>query len=212
MPRFNVGIHGDDLDRASDALQAGRISAGRTVGGGFGGAVDVLVAHIDAETPDAALARVREQLPPDGGYTLGPTEAPPVPAKFFKQRRSSRLPADAREYRALELRRVLVAEPQTGDQLRVQAVHLYEDAMRVDYVLPLGMDHDGPEGGWHPTRMLLTDDLGTEYYPGGGGFGGRGGLSGEEVTHGHNWFAPAVPDAAGRLTVATLFGDVTFDL
>lgn len=212
MSRFNVGVHGDDLDRACDALQGAGISAGRTVGGGSDGAVDALVAHIDAETSDTALARVREQLPPDGGYTLGPTVAPPIPAKFSKKLRSSRLPVDAREYRALELQRVLVAERQTGDQLRVQAVHLYEDAVRVHYVLPLGMDHDGPEGGWHPTRMLLTDDLGTEYYPDGGGSSGRRGPSGEEVTHGHNWFTPAVPDAAGRLTVATPVGDVTFDL
>lgn len=60
--------------------------------------------------------------------------------------------------------------------------------------------------------MILTDDLGTEYYATSGGSGGHRGPSGVEVTHGHTWFKPAVPTAARRLTVATLIGDVEFDL
>ena len=103
-----------------------------------------------------------------------------------------------------------MAEPQDGDGLRVEAVHLYEDSVRVHYVLPFGEDHDDPES--RETRMLLTDDLGTEYYPTGGGSGGMRGPSGREVSHGHTWFKPAVPDTARRLTVATVVGDVTFDL
>jgi hypothetical protein len=127
------------------------------------------------------------------------------------KRRSSRLPEGARDFRALELQCALVAEPQSSNELRVQALHLYEDAVRVDYVLPPGIDRDAPEN-WDSTRMLLTDDLGTEYYPGGGGAGGRGGPGIQEITHGYDWFTPAVPEAARRLTVATLSGEVTLDL
>lgn len=210
MPRYIVGIHGDDLDPAEDALQRGGISAGRTEGTGSGGAFDVLVAHIDAETAEAALARVAEQLPPDGRYTLGPTVGAPIPAKFLDERRSSRPPRDAGKYRALQLQRALAAEPQVGDRVLVQGVELFEDAVRVHFALPQG-EGDDEEGGWHQTRMLLTDDLGTEYYPAGGGSGGTSG-DGWSAFHGHNWFTPAVPDAASRLTVATPFGDITFDL
>ena len=209
MPRFNVGIHGDHLDRAEEALHSASVPAGRTEGSGSTGSYDSLVAHVDAESPDDALARVREQLPRDCGYTLGPTISPPLPPKFARARPSVRPDVDM-EYRGLALQRALVAEPQDGDGMRVEAVHLYEDAVRVHYVVPFGEDHDDPES--RETHMLLTDNLGTEYYPTGGGSGGMRGPSGREVSHGHNWFKPAVPDTARRLTVATLVGDVTFDL
>ena len=210
MPRYIVGIHGEHLDSAEGALRRGGISAGRTEGSGSGGSYEVLVARIDAETADAALARVREQLPPDGSYTVGPTVGAPIPAKFLDERRTSAPHGDVGRYRALELRRALVAEPQVGDQVRVQGVDLFEDAVRVHFALPQG-EGDDEEGGWHQTRMLLTDDVGTEYYPAGGGSGGGGG-EGWLALHGHNWFTPAVPDVASRLTVATVFGDVTFNL
>lgn len=210
MPRYIVGIHGDDLDPAEDALHSGGISAGRTEGTGSSGSYDVVVARIDAETADAALARVREHLPPDGSYTLGPTVGRPIRAKFLDERRASAPNEDMRKYRALELQRALVAEPQVGDQVRVQGVDLFEDAVRVHFALPQG-EGDDEEGSWDQTRMLLTDDVGTEYYPAGGGSGGGGG-NGWLALHGHNWFTPAVPDGASRLTVATLFGDLTFEL
>ena len=213
MPRFNVGIHGDgnDLDEAEVGLDDAGIAAGRLEGSGSGGSFDVLIAHVDDATPEGAMAEVRKHLPPDGRYTLGPTVSGHIPEKFAKRRPVSSPDLDM-EYRALEIRRALVPEPQTGEGIHVEAVHLYEDSVRVHYVLPIRLDRDDVEGARHPTRLILTDDVGTDYYPISGGSGGHRGPSGVEVRHGYTWFKPAVPTAARRLTVATLIGDVEFDL
>jgi hypothetical protein len=210
MPRFNVGIHGDDLVEACEALSEADIAYGETGWSGSDGSYELLVAHIDAESADEALARVREHLPSERQYTVGPTASPPLPEKFA--RRSSPPRDLGREYQALALRRALVAEPQTGDGLRVEAVHLYDDAVRILYVLPSEIDRDHERGGCNPRLVVLADDLGTEYHARGGGSGGHRSPDGVEVIHGHTWFTPAVPDAAQRLTVATLVGDVIFDL
>jgi hypothetical protein len=211
MLRFTVEIRGDrdQLDRALDALVDAGIGATRREGGGRGRTINHLAAHPHADSAEAAIAEIRQHIPADGDYTLGPANPAPLPGPLLGEPGSAP-PAGIERYRALALRRVLVAETQTGDQLRVQAVHLYEDAVRVHFVLPQGMGDD-EEGGWHGSRMALTDDLGTQYYPAGGGSGGTSG-DGWSAFHAHNWFTPAVPGGASRLTVATLVGDLTFDL
>jgi hypothetical protein len=209
MPLFNVGIHGDDLDEACVALGEADIACGETGWSGSDGSYELLVACIDAESADEALARVRDHLPTGRRYTLGPTARPPLPEKFARRRPP---PRDLEGmYRAPALRRALVAEPQAADGLRVEAVHLYDDAVRVMHVLPSEIDR-GNDDDWDPTLMVLTDDVGTEYHSRGGGSGGYRGPDGVKVTHGHTWFTPAVPDTARRLTVGFLAGDVTFDL
>ena len=209
MPHFNVGIHGDDLDAASEALSGAGIACREGGWSGSGGGYHLLVAFVEVDSADEALARVREQLPSGRQYTLGPTARPPLPEQFARRRSP---PQDrAENYRALALRRALVVEPQTGHELRVEAVHFYDDAVRVLYVHPSEIDR-GDDERWDPTLMLLADDLGTEYHVHGGGSGGHRGPAGQGVTHGHTWFMPAVPAAARRLTVTTLSGDVTFDL
>jgi hypothetical protein len=208
MPHFNVGIHGDDLDEACDALSDADIPYGVTEWAGSDGSYELLVAVVDAESADEALTRVREQLPVERSYTLGPTARPPLPEKFARRRLPPRDVAG--DYRAVALRRALVAEPQAGDGLQVEAAHLYDDAVRILYALPPEIDRG--DDGWHPAMLLLEDDLGTEYHACGGGSGGHRKAGGTPVVHGHTWFTPAVPEAARRLTVSTLAGDVTLDL
>jgi hypothetical protein len=65
MPVFNVSVTGDDLEQASQILHA---ATGVSVLGPVGGEI---VAAVDAETPDAARARVRDLLP--GDYAVGDT-------------------------------------------------------------------------------------------------------------------------------------------
>jgi hypothetical protein len=209
MPRYNVGVHGDDLDAAEGALHSAGILAGHTERAGSDESYEYLVARVDAGSPDEALSLVRDRLPREGRYTLGPTISPRLPEKFARAARTARTDADM-EYRGLALKRALVATAQQSGRLRIEAVHLYEDSVRVMYVLPFGEDDDDFER--RESHMLLTDDLGTEYYSTGGGSGGVRGPSGRQISHGHTWFKPAVPGAARRLTVATLVGDVTFDL
>lgn len=147
MPRFNVGIYGDpgDLDEAEVALEDRGIAAGRLEGSGSDGSFDVLIAYVDDETPEGAMAGVRKHLPPDRLYTVGPTVSRGIPEKFARRRPVGSPDLDM-EYRALAIRRALVAKPQNGDGLHVEAVHLYEDAVRVHYVLPVRLDRDDVEG------------------------------------------------------------------
>jgi hypothetical protein len=121
------------------------------------------------------------------------------------------------EGRFLNLRRVVLAEPQTGEAIRILALELYDDGFAVRWALPSGPG-SGPEtaeeAGLNPYGLMsltLHDDLGTSYeqvsmFSGSVG-GGVGGASG-----GVTFYAPAIPDEATSLEVLVKDGFIRFDL
>jgi hypothetical protein len=81
MPRFKVEISGKHLERAMVALNGAGIPTIVSFGAWYGELeppegwqLDTLQAVLDAETGEEAEARVRDSLPADGDYDVGPVE------------------------------------------------------------------------------------------------------------------------------------------
>jgi hypothetical protein len=110
----------------------------------------------------------------------------------------------------LNLRRVIRAQPQTDEEIRILALEIYEDGLAIRYALPSGLG-EGPasaeEAGFNPMGLMsltLRDDLGTAYgISAGGAAWTLGGIS---------YFTPAIPADAAWLEVMTKAGVVRFDL
>jgi hypothetical protein len=112
----------------------------------------------------------------------------------------------------LELIRIIQAEPQRDDDIRILALELYNDGFIIRYVLPRGLG-EGPrtpaEATLNPmglASLSVRDDVGTAYAIVGGGAGGA------PAAHGMTRYVPAVPGEASWLEVMTAGGLVRFDL
>lgn len=109
----------------------------------------------------------------------------------------------------LNLQRVLVAPPQSDDQIRILALELYDDGFIIRHALPSGigeMPATAEEAGLNPMGLMsltLRDDLGTHYELVGMTTGGH---------HGFAMYRPAIPARAKRLEVLTKGGFVSFEL
>jgi hypothetical protein len=109
----------------------------------------------------------------------------------------------------LNLRRVLVAPPQSDDEIRILALELYDDGFIIRHALPGGkgeMPVTAKEAGLNPMGLMsltLRDDLGTQYERVGMMTGGH---------HGFAMYRPAIPAGAKRLEVLTKGGFVPFEL
>jgi hypothetical protein len=116
----------------------------------------------------------------------------------------------------LNLRRVVLAEPQTGEAIRILALELYEDGFAIRWALPSGPG-PGPqtaeEAGLNPFGLMsltLRDDLGTHYEHAAMFSGSLGGPT--STNGGISYFTPAIPDEATSLEVLVKDGFVHFDL
>jgi hypothetical protein len=113
----------------------------------------------------------------------------------------------------LTLRRVVLAEPQTGEAIRILALEIYGDGFAIRWALPSSpgpMPASPEEAGLNPSGFIplpLRDDVGTRYYYAGmlGGTtpGGGGGIS---------FYTPAIPDESSWLEVRVKDGFVRFEL
>ncbi len=110
--------------------------------------------------------------------------------------------------------RALSVEPQPNSEVQILAVELFDDGLFVHYTFDQearsleSLMTDDPLGRPEPkTRILLEDDLGTEYYE--SGAGGNGGV---QVVHGASGFAPAVPKDASTLRISTDSGTIDLSL
>jgi hypothetical protein len=86
MPRFEVEIQGDGLERAMLALNGASIP---TIGPAFSGfpgdpkswnVSRTMHAVLDARNAEVAEGRVKQNLPPDGDYTVRPARPFPPDA------------------------------------------------------------------------------------------------------------------------------------
>jgi hypothetical protein len=112
----------------------------------------------------------------------------------------------------LELIRIIQAEPQRDDDIRILALELYNDGFIIRYVLPRGVGESPKtpaEATLNPmglASLSVRDDVGTAYAIVGGGAGGA------PAAHGMTRYVPAVPGEASWLEVMTAGGLVRFDL
>ena len=116
----------------------------------------------------------------------------------------------------LSLRRVVVAEPQTGEATRILALEIYDDGSAIRWALPGGggplpasPEAAGP--GLNPSGfipLLLRDDVGTLYYYAGMLGGTAHGAAGVGIS----FYTPAIPDKASWLEVLVGEGFVRFEL
>jgi hypothetical protein len=118
---------------------------------------------------------------------------------------SDELPGE--EFVGIELRRVVpvTMQPPPDSALKLLTVEMYEDGVIVRYAFPNTEEARAiMKGAWH---FEMTDDLGTLYWPLGGGASGVG-----KSAHGSRVFTPAVPADARRLLIRTALGTATVDL
>ena len=114
----------------------------------------------------------------------------------------------------LNLRRVLVAEPQTGEALRVLALEIYDDGFAIRWALPSRREPmpASPEAAAiNPTGMMtltLRDDVGTRYYYA----GMLGGTIHVAAGGGITFYTPTIPDEASWLEVFVREEVVRFEL
>jgi hypothetical protein len=114
----------------------------------------------------------------------------------------------------LNLRRVVVAEPQTGEAIRVLALEIYDDGFAIRWALPSG---PGPRpaspeaAALNPSGFIplaVRDDVGTDYYYA----GMLGGTIPVAAGGGISFYTPAIPDEASWLEVVVREGFVRFEL
>jgi hypothetical protein len=104
---------------------------------------------------------------------------------------------------------VLLAPPQSDDEIRILALELYDDGFIIRHALPSGMGEPAAtaeEAGLNPMGLMsltLRDDLGTQYEL-------VGMTSGSH--HGFSMYRPAIPPHAKQLEVLTRGGFVPFQL
>jgi hypothetical protein len=103
----------------------------------------------------------------------------------------------------LNLRRVVVAEPQTGEAIRILALEMYDDGFAIRWALPSrsGPILASPEGAApNPTGLMslpVRDDVGTRYYYA----GMLGGSIPVAAGGGISFYTPAIPGEASWLEV-----------
>jgi hypothetical protein len=109
----------------------------------------------------------------------------------------------------VNLIRVLIAERQSDEEIRILALEIYEDGFALRFALPSGL---GPTpktaeevaiNSHGLMSLTLRDDIGTTYERAGRIAGPEGGI---------DYYTPAIPDAASFLEVFTRGGVVRFDL
>ncbi len=112
------------------------------------------------------------------------------------------------------LKRVVLAEPQTGEAIRILALEIYEDGFAIRWALPGG---PGPTpaspdaAGLNPSGFIplkLRDDVGTRYYYEGMFGGTTPGAAGGGIS----FFSPVIPDRASWVEVLVKDGFVRFEL
>jgi hypothetical protein len=103
----------------------------------------------------------------------------------------------------LNLRRVVVAEPQTGEAIRILALEIYDDGFAIRWALPsrpAPMPASPEAAGLNPSGFIplpLRDDVGTSYYYA----GMLGGSIPVAAGGGISFYTPAIPDEASWLEV-----------
>jgi hypothetical protein len=118
------------------------------------------------------------------------------------------------QFTATRFVRSVAAPPQPGSTVPILAVELFEDGFYVEYT----HDTEPPTFDLEMTAQQLLarekdpevkveDDLGTEYFEGGGG--GSGGV---RVSHSSRGFAPAPPSNARALLITVGGATVKLDL
>jgi len=114
----------------------------------------------------------------------------------------------------LDLRRVVVAEPQTGDAMRILALEIYDDGSAIRWALPSGpgpMPASPEAARLNPLGFIplpLRDDVGTHYYYA----GMLGGTTHGAAGGGISFYTPAIPDEASWLEVLVGEEFVRFEL
>jgi hypothetical protein len=112
------------------------------------------------------------------------------------------------------LLRVVVAEPQSGQAIRILALEIYDDGFAIRWALPSGpgpMPASPEAGGLNPSGFIplrLRDDAGTRYYYAGMFGGTTPGAAGGGIS----FYTPAIPDEASLLEVLVGDGFVRFEL
>jgi hypothetical protein len=114
----------------------------------------------------------------------------------------------------LNLRRVLVAEPQTGEAIRILAVEVYDDGFAIRWAVPSRpepMSASPEAAAVNPSGLMsltLRDDIGTRYYYA----GMLGGTIPVAAGGGITFYTPTIPDEASWLEVFVREGSVRFEL
>ena len=114
----------------------------------------------------------------------------------------------------LNLRRVLLAEPQTGETIRVLTLEIYDDGFAIRWAVPSRPEPmpASPEAATvNPTGMMsltVRDDIGTRYYYA----GMLGGTIPVAAGGGITFYTPTIPDEASWLEVLVGEGSVRLQL
>jgi len=162
------------------------------------------------------FAELREDGVVLGGGTAGPSRTQTLRTKEMKpwekeaKRREDLARKAARgkpRFRGRRYLRTLVGPPQLSAELRILAIELYGDGVIVEFTCDTEpATEEQLASMFYPPRppMRVEDDVGTEYYEGGGAsYGGDPGASSSYFT-----FAPAVPAEARVLRITTDSGTV----
>jgi hypothetical protein len=114
----------------------------------------------------------------------------------------------------LNLRRVVVAEAQTGEAIRILALEIYDDGFAIRWALPSRpepMPASPEAAALNPSGLMslpVCDDIGTRYYYA----GMLGGSIPVAAGGGISFYTPAIPDDASWLEVLVREGTVRFQL
>jgi hypothetical protein len=114
----------------------------------------------------------------------------------------------------LNLRRVVVAEPQAGEVIRILALEIYDDGFAIRWALPSRPEPmpASPEAApLNPSGLMslpVRDDAGTRYYYA----GMLGGSIPAAAGGGISFYTPAIPDETSWLEVLVREGVVRFEL
>jgi hypothetical protein len=114
----------------------------------------------------------------------------------------------------LNLKRVVVAEPQTGEAIRILALEIYDDGFAIRWALPgrpEPMSASPETAALNPSGLMslpVRDDVGTTYYYA----GMLGGTIPVAAGGGISFYTPAIPDEASWLEVLVREGFVRFAL
>lgn len=114
----------------------------------------------------------------------------------------------------LNLRRVVVAEPQAGEAIRILALEIYDDGFAIRWALPSGpgpMPASPEAARLNPSGLMslpVRDDVGTTYYYA----GMLGGAIPVAAGGGISFYTPVIPGEASWLEVLVGEGFVRFEL
>lgn len=114
----------------------------------------------------------------------------------------------------LNLRRVVVAEPQTGEVIRILALEIYDDGFAIRWAVPsrpAPMPASPEAAAVNPSGLMslpVRDDVGTRYYYA----GMLGGSIPVAAGGGISFYTPAIPNETSWLEVLVREGVVRFEL